>query len=133
MAETGRGHVRLRDFDVHKVPAPCRFVADLGRVAVAVPILVRPHRLARDVVAAEGVSIGREQCCHPRAGGGAEIVLGDESDDLVTFVAQAIAACRLVNATPRRTQRRRGFGDRRLMWLPDGEIDGRVLAWRCSL
>jgi hypothetical protein len=49
MGKTGCGKIRLREFDVHEMPLPCRFVADLGRVAVTVPILVRPCRLARDV------------------------------------------------------------------------------------
>jgi hypothetical protein len=77
----------LRQFDIHKVPAPCRFVKDLGRVAVTVPILICPCRLARDVVVSQGISIGREEPRHLSADGGVEIVLGDESDDLVTFVA----------------------------------------------
>jgi hypothetical protein len=70
-----------------KVPPPRRFVGDPGRVAVAVPILVRPCRLARDVVAGKGVRIHREEPRDLGADGGAEIVLGDERDDLVTFVA----------------------------------------------
>jgi hypothetical protein len=47
-------------FDVHEVPSPCRLVADLGRVAIAIPISVRPCRLAREVVAGEGISIRRQ-------------------------------------------------------------------------
>jgi hypothetical protein len=57
MAETGRGEVRFGDFDIDKVPQPCRFIPDLGRVAIAVPIFVGPCRLARDVVAGQGVGI----------------------------------------------------------------------------
>jgi len=42
VAETGRGRIRFREFNIHEVPPPCRFIAGLGRVAIAVPILVRP-------------------------------------------------------------------------------------------
>ena len=87
MAETGRGQIRLCEFDVDKVPPRCRLVPDLGRDAVTVPILVGPRRFARDIVACEGVSIRREQRRHLRADSRVEIMLGDEGDDLVPFVA----------------------------------------------
>jgi hypothetical protein len=87
MAETCCGKIRQREFDVHEVPPPCRLVVDLGRDAIAVPILVRPRRLARDLVVGKGISIGREEPRHLGAGRGVEIVLGDERDDLVTFVS----------------------------------------------
>ena len=60
MAETRCGEIRPREFDVDEVPLPCRLVAELGRVAIAIPILVRPCRLARDIVAGEGISIRRQ-------------------------------------------------------------------------
>ena len=50
----------MAEFDVHEMPLPCRVVADLGRVAVAVPIFIGPGRLARDVMAGQGVGIRRE-------------------------------------------------------------------------
>ena len=62
MAETRCGQLRLREFDVHEVPSPCRLVAELGRVAIAIAILVRPYRLAADVMLGQGVGIGRGQC-----------------------------------------------------------------------
>ena len=86
MAETGRGKVRLGEFDIDKVPQPCRFVADLGGVAIAVPILVRPCRLTRDVVAGQGVGIRREQHRQVGAGSRVEVVPHDQGDDLVTLV-----------------------------------------------
>ena len=51
MAETGCVEVRCGDLDVHEVPLPCSFVANPGRVAVAVPVLVGPRRFTRDVTA----------------------------------------------------------------------------------
>jgi hypothetical protein len=77
MAETGRGKVRLGELDIDKVPQPCPFIPDPGRVAVAVPIFIRPCRLARDVVAGLGVSIRREQHRHLGARSRVEVVLGD--------------------------------------------------------
>ena len=62
MAETSRDKIRLRQFDIHKVPPPCRFVPDLGPVAIAVPILVGPCRLAGDVVCGQSGSVGSEKC-----------------------------------------------------------------------
>jgi hypothetical protein len=76
-----------------KCPQACPFIPDPGRVAVAAPILIGLCRLARDVVAGQGVSIRREQHRHLGAGSGAEVVGGDQGNDLVTLVAQAIAGC----------------------------------------
>jgi hypothetical protein len=87
MAETRCDKIGLREFDVHEVPAPCCLVADPGRVAVAVPILIGPCRLAGDVVARQAVGVGREQCRHLVADSRVEVGLGDKGDDLVTFVA----------------------------------------------
>ena len=78
------------------MPPPGRLVADPGRVPVAIPILVRPCRLTRDVVAGESVGIRREERRHLGADGGVKIVLGNEGDDLVTFVSpggRGIWAC----------------------------------------
>jgi hypothetical protein len=75
------------EFDVHEVPPPCRLVADLGRAAIAVPILVRPCRFAGNVVRGQAVGVRREQCRDLCEGSRLEIVLGDERDDLVAFVA----------------------------------------------
>jgi hypothetical protein len=87
MAKTRCGKIRLRQFDVHEVPPPCRFVTDLSRVAVAVAIDVGPCRLARDVVAGQSVGVGSEQLRDLGAGRRLEIVLGDKGNDFMTLVA----------------------------------------------
>ena len=107
MAETRCCKIRLRKFDVHKVPSPRRVVADLGRVSVAVPIFVRPCRLPRDVVAGERVGIRREQRSHLRADGRVEIVFGDQSDDLVTFVAPGGRSMRVDQRYSEQSQEKR--------------------------
>jgi hypothetical protein len=87
MAETGRGNARFGDFDIDKVPQPCPFVADPGRVAVAVSIFVGPRRLTRDVVRGQRVGICREQHPHLRTCCRVEVVLGDQCNDFGTLVA----------------------------------------------
>ena len=64
MTETRCGEIGLGEFDVDKVPPPRRLIADLGHVAVAVPILVCPRRFAGDVVRGQGVGVGSEQRRH---------------------------------------------------------------------
>src|SRR6516165_12149103 len=98
MAETGCVEVRCGDLDVHEVP----FVANPGRVAVAVPVLVGPRRFTRDVMGGEGGGVRCEKRDDLRTGSRVEVVLGDEGDDLVALVAPSA----------RRTRQRRGDSEK---------------------
>jgi hypothetical protein len=106
-------------------------VPDLGRVAVAVSILVRPRRFAGDVVAVKGVRIRREKRCHLAADSRVEIVLGDERDDLVTFVAPSERG-----TWARHCDDEKSPGKEKRLWgssahvAPGDEIGGPVLARR---
>jgi hypothetical protein len=87
---------------VHKVPLARRFVSDLCRVAVGIPLLVGPSRLARDVVVGEGVSIRREQCRDLRASGSAI-----RETISCPSLPQTSVGRGAITTTPRRTQTKR--------------------------
>jgi hypothetical protein len=119
----------VREFDVHKVPPACRFVPDLGGVAIAVSILVCPRRFAGDVVAGKDVRIRREQRRHLDADDRVKIALGDESDDLVPFVTPGERGMRVDHRDGEKNplEEKRLWGSPAHM-APGDEIGGPVLA-----
>ena len=86
MAETSRDKIRLRQFDIHKVPPPCRYRILVPLRSLSRYLSAHVASLAMSCAVKVAVSAARSVAtlkAHSRV----EVLLGDERDDLVTFVA----------------------------------------------